>query len=628
MRNNSKAIFIALTIALIITTSGAQSVVGKATIRAPAVILGNNTGSLTQINLTVYKGSGVVTVTGAAVIGNSTTQSALTAAKYATQYLNLNYSKYNFTYTVFKGGQNVSGPSAGAAMTLLAISALSGKPLNSNFSITGTISSAGVIGPIGGVYDKASAVKGGNLTYFMVPKVQNGSIDNELYLLVQDTFNLPVIEVGSISQAYSLAFNKPNIRANITNYTFYSGPNVNRLQAAPITCSNNCNLAPFNNIVNFTFSYTNSSINALSSAPGFKNVVYQLHNALTQYRIIASKGYLYAGANFAFTNYVDSFYFNSYKTSESFGFATLRNIQNYCSSIAPPQITNSNYEYVIGGELRQSWAEYTINSTMGIYNSSVQTTDDVLGAMKGAAGANGWCTAASEMYRVANASGGTNMIPNSALSNMAYNRVSRAQPYPGMYLSTAEEAFAVNNYPLAIIGADYAYSIANATQQSQTFTTAQLLNISDKLARNSTYGVWATQFGNEAELYIQQSAMTTNQSQAHDYATSAYSSALLASQLSMDIRVINQNLIPGNGTPTIGTMNNQSISNSTNSTTPDVTYLVSTTHQIFVIAVVMLVINIVLFFIILYLLLPTTKASRAQLSRPQNTIVRKRKRLY
>ena len=56
-----------------------------------------------------------------------------------------------FHYQIDDNFANVSGPSAGTAMTLLALSPLSHKKLLDNFTVTGVINYNGTIGEIGGV---------------------------------------------------------------------------------------------------------------------------------------------------------------------------------------------------------------------------------------------------------------------------------------------------------------------------------------------------------------------------------------------------------------------------------------------------------------------------------------------
>jgi predicted S18 family serine protease len=63
----------------------------------------------------------------------------------------------------------VDGPSAGALMTLLAISAIEKQPIDEYLTLTGTISSDGHIGAIGGVVAKAAAAKNRGKTLILIP---------------------------------------------------------------------------------------------------------------------------------------------------------------------------------------------------------------------------------------------------------------------------------------------------------------------------------------------------------------------------------------------------------------------------------------------------------------------------
>lgn len=63
----------------------------------------------------------------------------------------------------------VDGPSAGALMTLLAISAIEKHPINGSLAMTGTINSDGHIGSIGKVVAKATAAKDQGKTLFLLP---------------------------------------------------------------------------------------------------------------------------------------------------------------------------------------------------------------------------------------------------------------------------------------------------------------------------------------------------------------------------------------------------------------------------------------------------------------------------
>jgi hypothetical protein len=598
-----------------------QGVVGTSSLRAPAVILSNNTGSLTTINLTVYKGNGTVEITGPTVVGQSFSDSVRAAAQYATQYLNLNFSNYTFDYHVV-GTDNVSGPSGGAAMTLLAISALSNMPLQPNFTITGTISPNGSIGLIGGAYDKASAAKSSGMRYLLVPGVPNTSLESELYTLIESRYGIPLIPVSNISAAYAYAFyNVKDPWAYADSYDFYINYSISNLPTAPLNCSNACNESAFTILSNDTSSLADSEISGLGK--NFTNVSIQLNRVLSQSQSIAGKGYLYTGDDYAFLDYVDTFFFSSAYLNISSGMAVLDAVHGKCASIQPPVMTSANYEYVIGGELRQAWGIYNSNSTIAEYNASIMTSDDVLIAMRQAGESNAWCSASTYMYNIAQGIGGTPVRTNSSqLSTLAAQRVNQAITYsPGsQYTAVAQEALAVRNYPLAILDSDYAFASANASSISSKMNVSQLYNMSTAMADNSTFGVWATQFANEAYFYAYQATQAKNQTTAHTYAAQALSTAMLAHQISVDTQAIHNSMAPGTGQQVVpgsggsGTSSTPTsvVSQAGSVSASEMSFLESSVHELIVLIGVVLVIVTIVLISVVHLYLSVLKELRKQ----------------
>ena len=533
--------------------SFASQTIGTASIHAPAVILENNSGILTVISLTVTKGTGIVTISGPSEVGNSTLESAQTAAVAAANYLGINYKDYNFEY-VINDSANVSGPSAGTAMALLAISALSHRQMIQNFTVTGTISPNDSIGEIGGVYDKISAASKDGMKFALVPKVPQASFENELYYLTQETFNIPLVQVSNLSAAVKFVFNYNGARilSNQTTYTPYTNYHVNEIPNATIQCSNGCNILNFINLVSFTFNITESKIQTVGSSSNFANLAAQLNNQLNESKALAKKGYLYLGADLSFIDYINAFYFANHNTTKSGALETINNVSNYCNAITPPSMTNANYNYVLGGELRQEWGIYTITNVLNSYNATAVDTDGILDNIYAAGEANAWCSAAQQMYNIAGKIGGTNVYSTPAIEALANSSIKRASNYGGMYLSSAESAYGAGNYPAAIIDADYAYALGS----SYNMNTSALLDNAAAIANNSTYGVWATQFSNEAMFYVKEANLPiVNATQQRSYAESAYSTALLAHMISIDTSKIYNNFttVPSAAVTTIPT---------------------------------------------------------------------------
>ena len=522
--------------------------IGTAQIHAPAVLLQNNTGVITTISLAVSPGNGDVTVTGPAEVASSTVNSARTAADAGAQYLGLNPNSYNFSYVIHDFTANVSGPSAGGAMAMLAVSALSGRQLRSDFTMTGTISPDGSIGVIGGVYDKVGAASADGLGLVLVPRVPSTSFEDELYLLAQERYGIPVVQVSNLSQASAYAFSYAPGIGNETSYNFSTTHYPVSMPNASISCSNGCNMSAFNSLTEFTVGFTRNAIAGFSYHPAFAQTGSQMEQDLESAQRLAEKGYLYAGADAAFLDYLNAYIFLNNNATRAGGLQTLQSISASCASIYPPQMTSTNYEYVIGGELRKGWAQYTLNSTIGTYNATAIDSDGVIENLYSGGTANAWCAAASYMFNASMGMGGTPIVPGASLAGVAQARISRAEAFgPSLYLSTAQQAYSAHNYPVAIFDADYAYSFGIPENGTSTGT---LLANARMLAANATYGVWASQFANEAMMYYY-AAASANATAARSDAVNAYQTAMLASQLGNDTRNVFAGLVATNTTTTI-----------------------------------------------------------------------------
>ena len=602
-------IYIALTLMLLVGfASASASIVGTAYIHAPAVILQNNTGELTIINLTVTTGTGRVAIDGPAIVAQSTLNSSETAALVASNYLHMNEHDYNFDYYI-ANATNVSGPSAGTAMTLLAISALSDKPLLSNFTVTGTMSDNGTIGEIGGVYDKVSAAARNRMKFVLVPAVQNQSGEAELYLLVEKTFGIPLVQVSNISDAAHFAFNHvQDIGRYQTNYSLYTNYNVSLVPRASVSCSNNCSIGNFDKLLNFTFNMASGEIGALRPYPNFTGVAQQLSEQLNESETMASKGYLYLGADQAFLTYINAYYFAHHLSTKPEGIDTINSIGNYCASVSPSNLNSNNYEYVLGGELRQLWGSYTISADAAEYNLTAVDSDGVMNDLYTAGEANAWCRSSQAMYNIASNISGSQSSFSSSLKNVAAADMSSlSSTGANLYSQTAEQAYSDGNYPLAILDSSYAQAIYGpGVESNSSLGTSALESMAASISSNATFGIWATQFANEAQFYAHEAAMAQNSSAAHAFAYQAYETAVLAEYISNDTRMIASSIIPNTTTTTLPigvTTVPQSV------TTPSSSISISGATVGFIIfsVVILLVAVLIVLLIVLYVLVSILK---------------------
>jgi predicted S18 family serine protease len=170
------------------------SLEGFATLQGPAVMQAvrsdptdpfgrqsvTENGTLINISVEIQPGKGRVLVQTTPLMGVVFQDAANTAVFVAENKTGKSLSGSDIIFSVNAEGQvpGVDGPSAGALMTLLTISAIENNTkLNNSITLTGTIDSEGNVGAIGGVIEKAQAAKDGGKTLFLIPR-ENSELVN------------------------------------------------------------------------------------------------------------------------------------------------------------------------------------------------------------------------------------------------------------------------------------------------------------------------------------------------------------------------------------------------------------------------------------------------------------------
>jgi len=129
-------------------------------------------GIPTNLSLEMIPGKGRVLVSTRPVMGEVFQDTAVLAKETAEQLSGMSLAGYDLIFSISSPVEipAVDGPSAGAAMCLLVVSLAQGRSLEPGIALTGTISSDGTIGAIGGLVEKAQAAKDAGMTVFAVPE--------------------------------------------------------------------------------------------------------------------------------------------------------------------------------------------------------------------------------------------------------------------------------------------------------------------------------------------------------------------------------------------------------------------------------------------------------------------------
>ncbi len=164
-------------------------------------------GDILPIEVTYFKGKGGLVLTGK--LGDVMKESATIAL----DFVKANAEKYHIDPQLFiendihihvpEGAVPKDGPSAGVAMTLAIISALSKSPVSPDIALTGEVTLRGNALPIGGLREKSLAALRSGIKTIIVPKENKKDVD-ELPSEVKES--LKILYMKDVDDAHKVVF--------------------------------------------------------------------------------------------------------------------------------------------------------------------------------------------------------------------------------------------------------------------------------------------------------------------------------------------------------------------------------------------------------------------------------------
>lgn len=154
-------------------------------------------GELLEIEASIMPGKGRLNLTGQ--LGEVMQESAKTALSYArSNYQKLEIpedfqEKFDLHIHAADGATPKDGPSAGIALTLAIISAITNKPVRGDIAMTGEITLRGRILPIGGLKEKCIAALRNNITNVIIPKANEKDLE-DIPDYVKDKIDFKIVE--------------------------------------------------------------------------------------------------------------------------------------------------------------------------------------------------------------------------------------------------------------------------------------------------------------------------------------------------------------------------------------------------------------------------------------------------
>ena len=267
-----------------------------------------------DLALITEPGKGNIWISAEPLVGTTTQSAARTARDVAKQF-SPQVSSYDYKFSIQSTASLVDGPSAGAAMALLIVSALKDKQLPSNVALTGTIDEQGNVGPVGGVFEKAAEASKIGIGLFLIPRGEavqtvrlNGEVKSiNLLEYGPNTFGMTIVEVNNIDDALKYAFT--DVQSIDVSKIIKEGA-IPDFVPKPIPLEPQ--LSPMKEMVTNYIKEANVVIgeakNSVSSAvindPALLNTLLETitssQETMKQADILNEQNYLYSAANFAF----------------------------------------------------------------------------------------------------------------------------------------------------------------------------------------------------------------------------------------------------------------------------------------------------------------------------------------
>ncbi|MCL1827277.1 MAG: AAA family ATPase, partial [Candidatus Cloacimonetes bacterium] len=131
-------------------------------------------GEILPVEVTKYAGNGRFQMTGnIGKVMNESAKAAMSLIKKNSQKWGLSdeeFKKFDIHIHIPEGAVPKDGPSAGLVLTIAMISALSDRPVNHTFAMTGEISLTGKVLPIGGLTEKVIAAQRYGFSTVIIPE--------------------------------------------------------------------------------------------------------------------------------------------------------------------------------------------------------------------------------------------------------------------------------------------------------------------------------------------------------------------------------------------------------------------------------------------------------------------------
>lgn len=454
---------------------------GETSLNIPAVV--GDGGSLVNVSMRLVPGDGGVFVSTNPRTGMDT-QTSIEQAVGIAKISNpgaIDSCDVLITFGGDSTGRYIEGPSAGAAMTVMAYSLLNNGTIRDDTVITGTITPDGNIGAVGGLYEKARAAAFNGADYFITPP--NSFYEMLILRNMEEKYGVTVLQARNINELIGfMLFNQ-----SIHQEKFSAGE-INPPDVEPYTKTD---VSVFTPVSDDMLILLNNTIQRLKADDEeSKEVKKFFENQLQTYNYLLENNYPFSAANGAFLDYIEISTIVAILDDEVNIENKKSEITSCLESIERPEMNEENFQWVIGSELRDTWARNKLNKTNGFEPLLVEekyvTYHELMYA-------DAWCHVSHSLANTAPIEG--EKINESMWKGLANDMLERADQFTHSpdtqdRLDVARRSYDEGKYGAAIFDAVFVFEMDSADLETEVLTEEELANKVDELSNEKPNSLW------------------------------------------------------------------------------------------------------------------------------------------
>jgi hypothetical protein len=441
---------------LILLLSVSLACEGQISQYVPAVV--GSDGGLVNVTVKLAPGDGDVYVNVQPRIGMMTQESVEDAVSYA--YSASGKGEACDVFVTFEAQPTttfIEGPSAGTALAVMTYALFENESMRGDTIMTGSIDRSGNVGPVGGLYEKAKGAANMGARYFITPV--ETFYETLLLEEVEEQYGITILEARKVDEVIAFMIEGKEIEQE---------PLVARKRKIPsLPPYDYSGMEAFESIARSVITLEEGVLGMVDeSSTETTEIKDFFRNEVQRQEGILEDGYLFSAANEAFLNYIDISTINIIISGDVDLPRKKGDIGKCLTGISRPAVTDENFEWVVGADLRQAWAYDRLESTdieggLLIEEKFVKYNELMYG--------DAWCKVADELLSAAPEGG--EELDESFWKQLAEFRLAQARVIGTTSdetlsrLSIAEKSYARGLYGAAIYDAMYVIKTEEARSE-------------------------------------------------------------------------------------------------------------------------------------------------------------------